>query len=101
MKTGNFPSPVGTRWRRDCSQQLEADGSTRRGGTKPADLPVEQLMKFKFIVNPKTAKQIGVTNEPNLLIRADRGSAGGSGDSMKYCKGHGAKRQAQETGENS
>ncbi|MBI2228430.1 MAG: ABC transporter substrate-binding protein [Deltaproteobacteria bacterium] len=41
-------------------------------GTKPADIPVEQPMKFDFIVNLKTAKQIGVTIEPNVLVRANR-----------------------------
>jgi len=41
-------------------------------GTKPADIPVEQPMKFEFIVNLKTAKQIGVTIEPNVLVRANR-----------------------------
>jgi putative ABC transport system substrate-binding protein len=66
---GGFASYGGNQ--RATYRQLATYADRLLRGEKPQDLPIEQITRFEFVLNLKTAKRLGVEIPPTMLARAD------------------------------
>src|SRR5262249_13670874 len=57
---------------RDTEQRVAVFVDKILNGAQPADLPVEQPTTFELVINPKTAKTLGLTIPQTLLLQADK-----------------------------